>query len=172
MRSSQIHTTPMRQHSLLRLFYFRERFNPETFIGLGFIWSCERCRRIKSSIERGGKRLTRLLKGLESFGAPWREKRERAGRGQKIPLLDCAVLTLFICPSFETSTDFSAVAFLLKKKKTLNSGSLADFVKPAVRHRSVRNQTMRQGLWKEHNELKKRHFFPKIICHEWQLTTV
>lgn len=50
------------------------------------------------------------------FRAPWREKRERAGRGHKIQLLDCAVLTLFMCLSFEIIRDLCAVAFSKKKK--------------------------------------------------------
>lgn len=81
--------TLMRQHSLLRLFlilFFRERCNLETFIGLGFIWSCERCRRIKSSIERGGKRLTRLLKGLESFWSTMERKARTSGTGAENPI--------------------------------------------------------------------------------------
>lgn len=52
----------------LFLFFFHwERFNLETFTVLGYIWSCERCRRIKSSGDRGGKRLTRLQKRFGEF---------------------------------------------------------------------------------------------------------
>lgn len=46
------------------------------------------------------------------FRAPWREKRERAGREHKIQLLHCAVLTLFMCFSFESES----CELLLKKK--------------------------------------------------------
>lgn len=95
------------------LFFFsRERFNLQSFIGLGFIWSCERCGRIKKQHRtREEKGSQDFWRAWRVFGAPWREKRERAGRGQKIQLLDCAVLTLFMCPSFEIFTDFSAVSF-------------------------------------------------------------
>lgn len=68
------------------ILFFRERFNLESFIGLGFIWSCERCRRIKSSIERGGKRLTRLLKGLESFWSTMERKARASGTGAENPI--------------------------------------------------------------------------------------
>lgn len=81
---------------LAPILFHWERFNLETFTVLGYIWSCERCRRIKSSGERGGKGSPDFWSVWRVFRAPWREKRERAGRGHKIQLLDCAVLTLFM----------------------------------------------------------------------------
>lgn len=122
-----------------------ERFNLETFTVLGYIWSCERRRRIKKKKQR---RLRK--KGSQDiwsvwrvFRAPWREKRERAGRGHKIQLLGCAVLTLFMCLSFEIWRDLCAVAFSknwIKYWKFL----LTDFVTPSVA--SVRGQMMRPDL--------------------------
>lgn len=79
-------------------FFHWGRFNLESFTKPGYIWSCGQCQRIKKKQRRLWKeKLTRHLRHLESFRAPWRERRERAGRGHKIQLLECAVPNTFLC---------------------------------------------------------------------------
>lgn len=79
-----------------------ERFNLETFIVFGYIWSCERRGRIKKKKEKKKQRrsrkerLTRHLKRFGEFSEHHGEKSaSERGQGHKIQLLDCAVLTLF-----------------------------------------------------------------------------
>lgn len=153
MRSSQIHTTLMRQHSLRRLFFlilfFRERFNLESFIGLGFIWSCERCRRIKSSIERGGKRLTRLLKGLESFWSTMERKARASGTGAENPITWlCSFNTFYASFFLKCSQTLARFLFFFN---TLNTGIFSSCRLCNAGCASVRSHAMRQGS-KKHNE--------------------
>lgn len=76
-------------------FFHWERFNLESFTVLGYIWSCEQCRRIKKQRRLWKKGSQDIWSVWRVFRAPWREKRERAGRGHKIQLLDCAVFNTF-----------------------------------------------------------------------------
>lgn len=104
-------------------FFFQwERFNLETFTVLGYIWSCERCRRIKS----GGDRERKAHKTSEAFGEFLEHHGEKGASvrdgGIKSNYLSVEFLTLFfMCLSFEILWDLCAVAFV--KETELNTGS-------------------------------------------------
>lgn len=99
----------------------------------------------KAAVIKGEKGSQDFWRVWRVFRAPWREKRERAGRGHKIQLLDCAVLTLFffMCLSFEIFGDLRAVAL---SNAELNTGSFSGGRLLTPTAASVWGQTMRQGL--------------------------
>lgn len=72
-----------------------ECFNLETFSMLGYIWSCERCRRIKSGRDWRKQSSHDIWGFWRVLRAPWRERREWEGRGHKIQLLECGVFNTF-----------------------------------------------------------------------------
>lgn len=72
-----------------------ECFNLETFSILGYIWSCEWCRRIKSGKDWRKQSSHDIWGFWRVLRAPWRERREWEGRGHKIQLLQCGVFNTF-----------------------------------------------------------------------------
>lgn len=106
------------------LFFVTEkRFNLETFAMLGYIWSCERCGRIKKQRRPKKAGLARHLKLLESFWEHHGEKgaSERDG-GIKSYYLSVEFLTLFYAFVL-WNMEGLVVLLLLFWSSELNTGS-------------------------------------------------
>lgn len=72
-----------------------ERFNLETFTVLWIyliLWAMSKNKKQRRLRKKSSQDIWSVWR---VFRAPWREKRERAGRGHKIQLLHCAVFNTF-----------------------------------------------------------------------------